>query len=151
MLAQVGFLHIRNPQLARSKAHSRCKQNSTISFFTLIPSLPTPASISCSYNFKTSTGWNPIITVLSLYMTIPLQSAFSYPICSALNAMPAVAIAFLFSKRTPHNHLTIIRSVLSNLAISSIYIVQVSLAYPKTLWIRDMYSFPFTLRSSPWC
>jgi len=42
-----------------------------------------------------------------------------------------------------------IRSVLSNLAISSTFIAHVLLAYPTTLWIHTLYTFPFTLREAP--
>jgi len=56
--------------------------------FKLFSSLP--ASISYSINFKTTTCQNPIITILSLHMTKPLQSASSYHICNAFNVKRTV-------------------------------------------------------------
>jgi len=41
----------------------------------LIPRLPTPATISHTINFKTSTCWSQLITILSIYVTKPPQSA----------------------------------------------------------------------------
>jgi len=49
----------------------------------------------------------------------------------------------------PYIHLTIICSILSNLAISFTVIAQVSLTCPKTLWNQALYSFPFNLREAP--
>jgi len=112
-----------------------------------------------------SACWNWIIGTLSLHMTKPSLSALSYHIqpqgCQnktkiyicIMHSMPSRPLssvrAVILFKWTPHIHLTIIRCVLSKLAISSTFIVQVSLACPKTLWKQALYTFPYTLREAP--
>jgi len=117
-------------------------------FHTFIPSLPAPASISYSFNFKTCTCWNPIITIFSLH--IPNHRSLLRLITSVMHSvlswLLSWARAFLLFKWKPHIHLTIFRSVLSNIAISSTFIAQVLLAYPKILGIQALYTFLFTLR-----
>jgi len=64
--------------------------------------------------------------------TTVLQPTSSYHIYNAFNAKPTNEFSTSHStlfKWTPHIHLTIIHSILSNLAISSTFIAQVSLAY----------------------
>ena len=52
------------------------------------------------------------------------------------------SLHFLSFKDTPHIHLTIIRSVLSKLLISSAFTAQVSVPYIKTLWTQALYRVP---------
>jgi len=60
------------------------------------------------------------------------------------SALPShVITGVLLNEWTSHFHLTIIRSFLSNLVTSSTFVAQVSLAYPKTLWIPVYFSWHF--------
>jgi len=137
------FLHMRHLHLTRSKAQSWCKPNSTKS---LIPSLPT-----CLYlllhSFKTSTCWNPFITILS--PTWPNYHSLLYLMHSMPNRLLSSALAVLVFTWIPHIHPTVNRSVLSKLALSSTFIVQVSLAYPKALWIQALYTSLYSLLYPP--
>jgi len=98
---------------------------------TLIPSLP--ASISYSISFEISTCWNLKHRNLLRLTTSVMHFMPSRLLSSAL----AVALF----KWTPHIHLTIIRSVLSKLSISSTFIAQVLPAYPKILGIQPCIFF----------
>jgi len=152
MLARViWYLHMKPLHLTHSSFRSPFSmqtQSNQVLFHTIILRFPTPVFISSSFNFKTSTCWNPITTILSVHMTKPLQSASSY-YTSAVHSLPSQLLSFapaILFKGTPHIHLqTIIRSVLPNLATSSTYTVRVSLTAPKTLWIHTLYTFLLTL------
>jgi len=108
-------------------------QFNNVLLHTLIPILPTLAPIS--YYFNTATCWKQIITILR----------FTWPNHCSLLLLTTCAMHSTLFKWTPH--LTIIRSVLSNLAVSSTFIAKVSLAYPKTLWIQPLHTFSFTLKA----
>src|SRR5271163_2504459 len=55
--------------------------------------------------------------------------------------------SFILSLReTPHIHLTIVFSALSNRLTLFTFTAQVSLPYTKTLWTQALYIFPFNLR-----
>jgi len=115
---------------------------------TLVQSLPTPTYISYFINFKTSTCWNPIITILS---TWPNHRSLLQLTASVMHSVPSRLLSsgldVLLVKGTSQNHLTIIYSVLSNLAFSSTFIALVALAYRKPLWVQALYTF--TLREAP--
>src|SRR5580692_7203893 len=56
---------------------------------------------------------------------------------------------FLSFSDTPHIHLTIILSVLSNCCVSLTFNAHVSLPYTKTLCTHALYIFPFIFRDIP--
>ena len=59
------------------------------------------------------------------------------------------SLEFLSFSVTPHIHLIIILSILTNHCISSALIAHVSLPYIITHWTHALHSFPFTFRNAP--
>jgi len=83
------------------------------------------------------TSGNPLHTWLNPRSLLRLTT-------SVMHTMPSRLLSSALTVLLCKLHLTIIRSVLSNLAISSTFIAEVSLAYPDTHGIQALHTFPFT-------
>jgi len=134
----VRFLHMRPLHLTRCKYHSHCKPNSTKSLFTH-PSqvfLPLPLSHTSASNLLHAETQSSLFFLSSWPNHCSLLRLTASVMYSMPSRLLSSALTVLLFKWTPHIQLTIIRSALSNLAISSTFIAQVSLA----LWIQALYS-----------
>jgi len=109
--------------------------------------LPTPASISYSINFKTSTYWNPIIIIIFLQLTKPPQSASPYHICNALNAKPTVE--FSSSRSTQYVNTTPSFVPFSSiLPYPPLYSSSFTRIYQNTYWYTDSTSLYLLIKTS---
>ena len=101
--------------ISLNTTHSECKPSSSISSFThslqVFPA-PTRSSHPCHHHIPT--GRHPIST-LTLHMPKPPQSTMPYHLSHALShkRLYKSPLCFLSFSDNPHNHFTIIRSVLS--------------------------------------
>jgi len=123
MLGLVGrFLHMRPLHLSRSKAYSACKPNSTKFFFTQSSKDFIPCLYLLLHKFQ---RFNMLIIMNLSHHVFKQRSLVNTFI---MRSMPSQLLsstqAVLLFQWKPHNHLTVIRSVLSNLAISSTFIAQ---------------------------
>src|SRR5580692_8019744 len=89
---------------------------------------------------------------LALCSTCPNQPSLPRLTTVSTSSTPRLSsnsrVVLLCFSETPHIHLTMNLSVLSNLRISSTFTAQVSLAYTNTRCTHDLYIFPFNFNDT---
>jgi len=104
--------------------------------------------MSYSLNFKTSTCWNPIITVLLVDVTKPLPYASSYHLCNMFKTKLIAKCCTCHSTlqvsttRPPDHH--------SSYSLQFRHILHFH-SHTQTLWIQVLDNFPLTFRDAQIC
>src|SRR5664279_6520989 len=137
MLARVGrFPHMNPLHLTLSSAQSLFKPSETMSFLThslhvflLLPFRLTPSTSRSLQADSQSSGL--LRSRWPNHLSLPRLTTFDT--ASTSKRLCNSTLDILFFRVTPHIHLTIIFSALSNLYISSTLTGHVSLPYTKTL------------------